>query len=171
MVRQILVESPSLLLPDRSIARGGAVGPTSNNSVDETIGSVGERRIMTVPRPLFWNLSDPLSRHNESQLYTQPALPEFAPASVLCAQARVDPVRDLTNDGDVESNPGPSLRFGRPISNARGPYIMSLHEAIEEVDNWVWELAFRSDQRVISTPIRLWSLLRLAVDDVLGMWL
>ena len=44
---------------------------------------------------------------------------------------------------------------------------MSLHETIEEVDNWVWELVFRSDQRVISTPIRLWSLIRLAADYVL----
>ena len=48
---------------------------------------------------------------------------------------------------------------------------MSLPEAIEEVDRWVLELAFGSDQRVISTPIRLWYLIRLTSDYVLGMWL
>ena len=79
--------------------------------------------------------------------------------------------RDLTQDGDVESNPGPDLWCGQISANAWGTRIMSLHEDLEVVDRWVWELAFVSNQRVISLPVRRWSLLRWDSDYVLGIWL
>ena len=61
-------------------------------------------------------------------------------------------VRDLTRDGDVESNPGPDLWCGQISENTWGTRIMSLHEDFDVVDRWVWELAFVSNQRVISLP-------------------
>ena len=53
-------------------------------------------------------------------------------------------VRDLTRDGDVESNPGPDLWCGQLSENTWGTRIMSLHEDFDVVDRWVWELAFVS---------------------------
>ena len=171
VVRRRVEEAPSLLFPIRPSVGIEIVDRASGSTIDRPVSTLVDGHIGLVSRHLFWNLSDPVNSLVEAQLATQPAPTGFIPASALWTQTRDGPVHDLTKDGDVESNPGPVLRFGRPCSNERGPYIMSLHEAIDEVDDWVWRMAFRSNQRVISTPFRLLWLIRLAPDYVLGMWL
>ena len=77
--------------------------------------------------------------------------------------------RDLTRDGDIESNPGPDLWCGQLRENRWGTRIMSLHEDFDVVDRWVWKLAFVSNQRVISLPVRRWSLLQWDSEYVFGI--